>query len=118
MLKRPRQISKTCVYAEAQIIETPGPPIFRGDQKTINALYDFVDIARAQKGNRLTAKQTRALVKVAEILISYIKAGRLPYISDNDIRDIDSIIQVKRTLTKHIPDSVLERAYSSSTLSV
>jgi len=118
MLKRPRQIPRTYVHARAQIIETPGPPIFRGNKQTINALYDFIDIVRIQRGNRLTAKQTRALIKVAKVLISYIEEGKLPCISDIDVRDTDSVIRLKRTLAKYIPDSVLERVHNSTILSI
>jgi len=118
MLKRPRQIPKAYVRARAQIFETPGPPIFRGNRQTINALYDFIDMVRIQRGNRLTAKQTRVLIKVAKVLISYIEAGKLPCISDNDVRDTDSMTRLKRTLAKYIPDSVLERVHSSTILSV
>lgn len=56
-----------------QPLEIPKFPVLRG-KKAINALYDFINELEEQKGNELTEKQTKALIKLAEGLISTITA--------------------------------------------
>ncbi len=54
------------------LVEIPEFPRLRGE-KAIEALYDFVDELKEQRGEELTDKQTAALIKFAWGLISSIE---------------------------------------------
>lgn len=114
MLKRPRHISKTLVDARIQAIESSSPPLFRGNSETISSLYDFIHALQSQRDTYLTTKQTKALIKVAEALISYIKAGGSPSTSGDNIISSLSTTGFKRTLARHVPAPVRERMQTFS----
>ena len=54
-------------------IETSKSPILRGEKAT-TVLHDFIAELEKQEGNGLTDKQTRAMLKIAQGLISSIQA--------------------------------------------
>lgn len=84
-----------------RVIEIPEFPTFRG-QEAIDALNEIIKELEQQKGKELTEKQAKALIKVANGLISSIKV------------EIDSKISDKRkpsrfAVFRKFEDSVLPR---------
>jgi len=112
MLKVPEQISKPHVRRGVQLVETADVPIFRGGKRTLDALYNFINEIQEQRGNRLTEKQTKALIKVAEVLIFFVEAQKWPTTSDKDIREKHSMTLLRKTLAKYIPKSFHKRKRS------
>ena len=64
----------TTVFAE-MTIAIPEIPELRG-QKAISALYDAIAELEEQRGNQLTEKQSRALIKIAKGMISSLQVER------------------------------------------
>lgn len=89
---------------EMQFIEIPEFPRLRGE-KAIEALYDFVDELEEQRGEELTDKQAKALIKFAWGLIFSIEAEKQLGTSDKDIKEIRFVSQLKETILRYIPDS-------------
>ncbi len=84
-----------------RVIEIPEFPTLRG-QEAIDALNEIIKELEQQKGKELTEKQAKALIKVANGLISSIKV------------EIDSKIPDKRkssrfAVFRKFEDSVLPR---------
>ncbi len=84
-----------------RVIEIPEFPTLRG-QEAIDALNEIIKELEQQKGKELTEKQAKALIKVANGLISSIKV------------EIDSKISDKRkpsrfAVFRKFEDSVLPR---------
>jgi hypothetical protein len=88
-----------------QFVEIPEFPRLRG-QKAVEALYEFVDELEEQRGEELTDKQTKALIKFARGLISSIEVEMRSSISEKDIRETRFVGQLKETITQYIPESV------------
>ena len=86
---------------EMQPIEIPEFPKLRGEE-AIEALHNFIDELEEQKDKELTDKQTAALIKFAEGLISTIETERLSNTSDKEISFVN---QFKKTIMKYIPEN-------------
>jgi len=82
-----------------QPIEIPKFPILRGEE-AIEALYDFINELKEGRGKELTDKQTNALVKLAEELISSIEAETQFHASDALNEEIHFMDQLKKTVMK------------------
>jgi len=82
-----------------QPIEIPKFPILRGEE-AIETLYDFIDELKERRGKELTDKQTNALVKVAEGLISSIEAETRFHASDTLCEEMHFMDQLKKTVMK------------------
>jgi len=88
-----------------QRIEIPEFPILRGVE-AIGALYDFIDELEEQRGMELTDKQTNAMIKLAKGLISSIEVETQMATHNKDIKERRFVTQLKKTITKYIPESV------------
>jgi hypothetical protein len=87
-----------------QFIEIPDFPRLRGE-KAIEALYDFVDEREEQRGEELTDKQAKALIKFVWGLISSIEAEKQFVTSDKDVKETRFVSQLKETILRYIPES-------------
>ena len=96
-----------------QLIDIPEFPRLRGE-KAIEALYDFVDELEKQRSEELTDKQTKALIKFAEELISSIETETQLGTSEKDIKEMALMNQLKKMIMRHIPGSF--RTYADGRL--
>ena len=64
----------TIVFAE-MMIEIPEIPELRGE-KAVKTLYDAIAELEEQKGDQLTEKRARALIKIAKGMISSLQVER------------------------------------------
>ena len=87
-----------------QFIEIPEFPRLRG-QKAVEALYEFVNELEEQRGEELTDKQAKALIKFAWGLISSIEAEKQLGTSEKDIKEVAFVNQLRKTIMRHIPGS-------------
>jgi hypothetical protein len=85
---------------EMQPIEIPEFEILRGE-KAIEALYVFINELEVQRGEELTDKQTNALIKLADGLISFIET-ETPL--DTSSEETDFLRHLKETAIKCISD--------------
>ncbi len=85
---------------EMQPIEIPKFPRLRG-QKAIKALYDFINELEEQRGKELTDKQTTALIKLANGLISSIKREARSGTSDIDIARAQEMNSIDLSLRRY-----------------
>jgi hypothetical protein len=85
---------------EMQPIEIPEFEILRGE-KAIEALYVFINELDGQRDKELTDKQTNALIKLANGLISSIEA-ETPL--DTSSEETDFLRHLKETTIKCISD--------------
>jgi len=85
-----------------QPIEIPKFPILHGE-KAIKALRDFINELEEQGSGELTEKQTRALIKFAEGLISSIE---VEIRSEKAIEEMRSESRFKKAIAKCVPESV------------
>jgi len=84
-----------------QPVEIPEFPKLYGEE-AIKALHGFIDELGEQRGKELTKKQTAALIKFAEGLISTIESERLSNTSDKEISFVN---QLKKTIMKYVPEN-------------
>jgi len=83
-----------------QPIEIPEFEILRGE-KAIEVLYVFINELEGQRGKELTDKQTNALIKLAEGLISSIETETQ---LDTSSEETDLLRHLKKTTVKYISD--------------
>jgi len=95
---------------EMQPIEIPEFTRLRGE-KAIKALYTFINELEEQRGKELTDKQTTALIKLAEGLISSIKAEMWLGSSDKETKERRLVTQPRKTIVKYVSGSVLLHEY-------
>ena len=82
---------------EMQLIEIPEIIVLRG-KEAIEALHGFIDELEGQRGKDLTDKQTDALVRLAEGLISSIEAEMQSNSSKEEMRLVK---RLKKTTMKY-----------------
>lgn len=82
---------------EMQPVETPEFPRVRGE-KTIEALYDFINEFTEQRGKDLTDKQATALIKFAKELISSVEAEKRSGPPDKGIKEMRFLSQLKQRI--------------------
>jgi len=85
-----------------QPIEIPKFPTLHGEN-AIKALHDFINELEEQKSGELTEKQTRALIKFAEGLISSLE---VEIRSEKAVEEMRYESRFKKTIVKYIPESV------------
>jgi hypothetical protein len=85
---------------EMQPIEIPEFEILRGE-KAIEALHVFINELEGQRGEKLTDKQTNALIKLAKGLISFIETETPLEISSEET---DLLRHLMETTIKCISD--------------
>lgn len=83
-----------------QPIENPEFPKLRGE-KAIKALHDFINELVEQRGKELTDKQTTALIKLANGLISSIKREARSGTSDIDIARAQEMNSIDLSLRRY-----------------
>jgi chromatin remodeling complex protein RSC6 len=87
-----------------QPIEIPEFPTLRGEE-AIKALYEYIRELKEQKSEELTKKQTKALIKLAQSLISAIETETRSAATEKKIKSPRLAAQLKRTILSFIPES-------------
>ena len=89
-----------------QLIEIPEFSVLRGEE-AIWPLLDFInEVEEDRSKGWLTKKQAKALIKLANGLISSIEAEMRSGTSDKDIKETRFLTHLKKTVEKHVPESV------------
>jgi chromatin remodeling complex protein RSC6 len=87
-----------------QYIEVPELPTLRGEE-AIKALYEYIRELEEQKSEELTKKQTKALIKLAQGLISAIEKETRSAAAKKKIKSPRLVTQLKKTILRRIPES-------------
>jgi hypothetical protein len=82
-----------------QPLKIPELPILRGEE-AINALHEYIRELEEQKNEELTEKQTKALIKLAQELISAIETETHSAREDEKIKSPSLVAQLKKTITR------------------
>jgi hypothetical protein len=90
---------------QMQFIEIPEFPILRGEE-AVKALNEFIIELKEQRGKELTAKQTKALIKLAKGLIHSIETETRASTSGKNIKRKGFATQLKKAIMRHIPEPV------------
>jgi chromatin remodeling complex protein RSC6 len=87
-----------------QYIEIPEFPTHRG-KDAIKALYEYIRELKEQRSEELTKKQTKALIKLAQGLISAIETETRSAAAKKKIKSPHLVAQLKKAILKHLPES-------------
>ena len=94
------------MVTERRLIEIPEFPVLRGEE-AIWPLLDFInEVEEDRSKGWLTEKQAKALIRFAGELISSIEAEMQSGTSDKDIKETRFVTHLKKTVKKHVPESV------------
>ena len=92
------------LVTDMQYIEIPEFPTLRGGEAK-RALYEYIRELKEQKSKELTKKQTKALIKLAQGLISAIEAESCSAAAEKKIESPRLVTQLKKTILRCIPES-------------
>jgi hypothetical protein len=95
------------VTKKLELIEIPEFPILHGE-KAIKALQDYIRELEEQKNEELTDKQAKAMIQLAQGLISTIETETRT-VSRKKPRESRFVEQFKKAIIRHIPESVVSQ---------
>jgi predicted component of viral defense system (DUF524 family) len=82
-----------------QPIKIPELPILRGAQ-AINALHEYIKELEEQENEELTEKQKKALIKLAQELVSTIETETHSANADKKNKSLGFATQLKKTISR------------------
>jgi GMP synthase PP-ATPase subunit len=98
-----RKKSNFVFLIEMQYIEIPELPTLRGEN-AVKALYEYIRELEEQRNEGLTKKQTKALIKLAQGLISAIETERRSAAAKKKIKSPHLVAQLKKTILKRLSE--------------